>query len=95
MPGTIACMRANVLWRGKGSRGLVIQLGKALKSCRREGNRLFFGSGYSLALASRKAWECGLSGMEFAVGIPGSIGGAVYMNAGAYKCDMAAFAREV
>ena len=66
----------------------VTMLGNALKSFRRDGNRLFFGSGYSLALASRKAWECGLSGMEFAVGIPGSIGGAVYMNAGAYNGEM-------
>ena len=41
-----------------------------------------------LALASYKAMECGKTGMEFAVGIPGSIGGAVYMNAGAYDGEM-------
>ena len=88
VPVTILGNGSNVLVRDKGIRGLVIQLGNALKSFRRDGNRLFFGSGYSLALASRKAWECGLSGMEFAVGIPGSIGGAVYMNAGAYNGEM-------
>lgn len=88
VPVTILGNGSNVLVRDKGIRGLVIKLGNALKSFRREGNRLFFGSGYSLALASRKAWECGLSGMEFAVGIPGSIGGAVYMNAGAYNGEM-------
>ena len=63
VPVTILGNGSNVLVRDKGIRGLVIQLGNALKSFRREGNRLFFGSGYSLALASRKAWECGLSGI--------------------------------
>lgn len=88
VPVTVLGNGSNVLVRDKGIRGLVIKLGNALKSFRQNGSRLFFGSGYSLALASRKAWECGLSGMEFAVGIPGSIGGAVYMNAGAYNGEM-------
>lgn len=88
VPVTILGNGSNVLVRDKGIRGLVIQLGNALKSFRQEGERLYFGAGYSLALASRKAWECGFSGMEFAVGIPGSIGGAVYMNAGAYNGEM-------
>lgn len=88
VPVTVLGNGSNVLVRDKGIRGLVIQLGNALKSFRQDGSRLYFGSGYSLALASRKAWECGLSGMEFAVGIPGSIGGAVYMNAGAYNGEM-------
>ncbi len=88
VPVTVLGNGSNVLVRDKGIRGLVIQLGNALKNFRQEGECLYFGAGYSLALASRKAWECGLSGMEFAVGIPGSIGGAVYMNAGAYNGEM-------
>ena len=88
VPVTILGNGSNVLVRDKGIRGLVIKIGNALKSFRQDGERLYFGAGYSLALASRKAWECGLSGMEFAVGIPGSIGGAVYMNAGAYNGEM-------
>ena len=88
VPVTVLGNGSNVLVRDKGIRGLVIKLGNALKAFRQDGCRLYFGSGYSLALASRKAWECGLSGMEFAVGIPGSIGGAVYMNAGAYNGEM-------
>ena len=84
VPVTILGNGSNVLVRDKGIRGLVIKIGNALKTFCQDGERLYFGAGYSLALASRKAWECGLSGMEFAVGIPGSIGGAVYMNAGAY-----------
>ena len=54
-----------------------------------DGCMLTLAVGVSLAAASRKAAELGLSGMEFAVGIPGSIGGAVYMNAGAYDGEMA------
>ena len=88
VPVTILGNGSNVLVRDKGIRGLVIKIGNALKTFRQDGERLHFGAGYSLALASRKAWECGLSGMEFAVGIPGSIGGAVYMNAGAYNGEM-------
>lgn len=88
VPVTILGNGSNVLVRDKGIRGLVIKIGNALKTFRQDGERLYFGAGYSLALASRKAWECGLSGMEFAVGIPGSIGGAVYMNAGAYNGEM-------
>ena len=88
VPVTILGNGSNVLVRDKGIRGLVIKIGNALKTFRQDGELLYFGAGYSLALASRKAWECGLSGMEFAVGIPGSIGGAVYMNAGAYNGEM-------
>ena len=46
------------------------------------------GAGYSLVKASMMAARHGLTGLEFAAGIPGTIGGAVYMNAGAYKSDM-------
>ena len=66
--------------RDKGIRGLVIKLGNMLNDIAVDGCMLTFGSGVSLAAASRKAAELGLSGMEFAVGIPGSIGGAVYMT---------------
>lgn len=79
---------SNLLVRDKGIRGLVIKLGNMLCDIRTDGERLSFGSGVSLAMASRKAAELGLTGMEFAVGIPGSIGGAVYMNAGAYDGEM-------
>lgn len=80
---------SNLLVRDKGIRGLVIKLGNMLCDIKVDGERLSFGSGVSLAMASRKAADLGLTGMEFAVGIPGSIGGAVYMNAGAYDGEMA------
>ncbi len=89
IPVTLIGNGSNLLVRDKGIRGLVIKLGNMLNEILVEGNKITFGSGVSLALASRKAAENSLSGMEFAVGIPGSIGGAVYMNAGAYDGEMA------
>ena len=53
------------------------------------------GSGYNLVKLSLKTARMGLSGLEFAAGIPGTIGGAVFMNAGAYKMDMSYIVSEV
>ena len=88
VPLTLLGNGSNVLVRDKGIRGIVIKLGNMLRHFYEAEDLLVFGSGYSLALASYKAMECGKTGMEFAVGIPGSIGGAVYMNAGAYDGEM-------
>lgn len=89
IPVTLIGNGSNLLVRDKGIRGLVIKLGNMLNEIKVEENGITFGSGVSLALASRKAAENSCTGMEFAVGIPGSIGGAVYMNAGAYDGEMA------
>lgn len=88
-PVTLIGNGSNLLVRDKGIRGLVIKLGNMLNEIEARDSSITFGSGVSLALASKKAASLGLSGMEFAVGIPGSIGGAVYMNAGAYDGEMA------
>ncbi len=88
VPVTLIGNGSNLLVRDKGIRGLVIKLGNMLNAIDINGNSITFGSGVSLAMASRRAAELALSGLEFAVGIPGSIGGAVYMNAGAYDGDM-------
>ncbi len=80
---------SNLLVRDKGIRGLVLKLGNALTQFAVSGSRLTLGSGVPLAVAAKKAAELGLAGLEFATGIPGSIGGAVYMNAGAYSGTMA------
>lgn len=95
VPVTLVGNGSNLLVRDKGIRGLVIKLGSMLRDIKVSGNVLTFGSGVSLAQASRKAAELGLSGMEFAVGIPGSIGGAVYMNAGAYDGEMSKVVKSV
>lgn len=95
VPVTLIGNGSNLLVRDKGIRGLVIKLGNMLRDIETCGKVLTFGSGVSLAMASKKAAELGLSGLEFAVGIPGSIGGAVYMNAGAYDGEMAKVVKSV
>ena len=79
---------SNVLVRDKGVRGAVVKFGNPFSKMRREGSRLVAGAGALLRDVAGFAADSGLSGMEFAVGIPGSIGGAVFMNAGAYGGEM-------
>lgn len=79
---------SNLLVRDKGIRGIVLKLGNALKRWEQKGGTFIFESGVSLAQCCRIIAEAGYTGMEFAVGIPGSLGGAVFMNAGAYDGEM-------
>jgi len=79
---------SNLLVRDKGIRGIVLKLGNALKHWEQKGDTFIFGSGVSLAQCCRIIADAGYTGMEFAVGIPGSLGGAVFMNAGAYDGEM-------
>ena len=67
---------------------IVLKLGNALKHWEQDGATFVFDSGISLAQCCRIIGEAGYTGMEFAVGIPGSLGGAVFMNAGAYDGEM-------
>ncbi|MEE3362435.1 MAG: UDP-N-acetylmuramate dehydrogenase [Anaerovoracaceae bacterium] len=74
----------NVLIKDGGFRGAVIHLGDAFSDITVEGNAITAGCGALLSAVSKRAQAASLAGMEFASGIPGSIGGAVFMNAGAY-----------
>lgn len=95
LPLTVLGNGSNVLVRDKGIRGIVLKLGNALKYQKQDEGLFIFGSGISLAQCCRIIGEAGLTGMEFAVGIPGSLGGAVYMNAGAYDGEMKNVVRHV
>lgn len=88
IPLTIIGNGSNVLVKDKGIRGVVVKLGNALRSMECRGDKLNAEAGVSLAAIANKAAACGLTGLEFAVGIPGSLGGAVFMNAGAYDGEM-------
>lgn len=74
----------NVLIKDGGFRGAIIHLGDAFSEITVEGEKINAGCGALLAYVSKRAQAASLTGMEFASGIPGSIGGAVFMNAGAY-----------
>ena len=78
----------NVLFRDSGYHGVVVRIGKAFEGVRREGDALICGSGTLLSVVARQALADSLTGFEFASGIPGSVGGAVFMNAGAYGGEM-------
>ena len=79
---------SNLLVGDKGCRGVVIQIYKKMNSIRIEGERIFVQAGALLSKTAAAALEASLTGMEFASGIPGTLGGAVRMNAGAYGGEM-------
>lgn len=74
----------NLLVRDGGIRGVVVKLAGEFLSTRFDGELVEAGAGVAIADLARECGRRGLSGLEFAVGIPGSVGGAVVMNAGAY-----------
>ncbi len=80
---------SNVLASDDGYRGVIIRLdGDFRKIALVDENTIYCGAGATLAALCKFALNCGLSGMEFAWGIPGTVGGAVFMNAGAYDGEM-------
>lgn len=74
--------------------GVLIRLDK-LDNLEINDTKITVGAGYSLMKLALKLSRMGYSGLEFAAGIPGSVGGAVYMNAGAYKSDMGYIVKSV
>ena len=88
IPFIVLGLGSNVLFPDRGFRGVVIKLGQALKGLHISGEEIMAEAGIRLAHLSKKAAANSLSGLEFAEGIPGSVGGAVVMNAGAYNGEM-------
>lgn len=79
---------SNLLVSDEGIEGVVIKLGEGLDELIINDDEVTVGGGYSLIKLATLTSKQGLSGLEFAGGIPGSVGGAVYMNAGAHGSDM-------
>ena len=80
---------SNLLVSDEGFRGLAIKLDGELSELAREGERLLAGGGTRLPSAAAKAASWGLAGIEFGINIPGTVGGAVKMNANAYGGELA------
>ena len=78
---------SNVIFNNSGYDGVIIKLDE-FDDLEINGNLVKVGAGYSLMKLALKTCRLGLVGLDFATGIPGTIGGAVFMNAGAYKSDM-------
>jgi len=79
---------SNLLVRDKGIRGVVMKLASNFQEFLLEGNQIQAQAGISLSELAQNAAAASLQGLEFAEGIPGSLGGAVVMNAGAYDGEM-------
>lgn len=79
---------SNLLVSDKGIEGMVIKLGAGLDHLEIRGTEVTVDAGYSIVALATSIGKKGLSGLEFASGIPGSVGGAVYMNAGAHGSDI-------
>ena len=88
VPVTILGNGSNVLVLDKGIRGVVLKFTDKLAYIKYENEVLYAGTGAMLKDVSKHSLRESLIGLEFAIGIPGSVGGAVFMNAGAYDGEM-------
>lgn len=94
-PFTVIGNGSNLLVSDKGYKGTVICMAGGMDFIEVKGNVIRAGAGALLSKVCNKACDNSLTGLVFASGIPGSIGGAVYMNAGAYGGQMADVIKEV
>jgi len=79
---------SNILIRDSGYQGVVLRIGEPFQEIKVTSDRIEAGAGVLLSVAAREACKASLTGFEFAAGIPGTIGGAVFMNAGAYDGEI-------
>ena len=89
IPVLVVGRGSNLLVADAGFGGLALQLGQAFEKVRAEGTTVVAGAGVSLPVLARRTVTESLTGFEWAVGVPGSLGGAVRMNAGGHGSDMA------
>lgn len=94
IPWRVIGRGSNLLVRDGGIRGAVFKVAEGLSHCEFKGEEVRVGAGYSMIRLTVEAGKMGLTGLEFAGGIPGSVGGAVYMNAGAHGSDLSRILKE-
>lgn len=88
VPATVIGVASNLLVRDGGIPGVVIRLGKAFADVSVDGDRITAGAGAMDVNVARAARDAGIAGFEFLIGIPGTVGGALRMNAGAYGAEI-------
>lgn len=86
---------SNLLVSDAGFDGVVVQLGEGFRGIAQKGEQLTVKAGTVLGQVAKYAEKAGLGGLEFASGIPGTIGGAVFMNAGAYGGEMKQIVKQI
>ena len=94
-PFTVVGNGSNLLVSDRGYAGIVLLIGKKMSKITVEGNVIRAQAGATMAQIAAAAWKNGLTGLEFASGIPGTVGGGVVMNAGAYGGELAQVVTEV
>ena len=87
-PFTVIGNGSNILVKDKGIRGLVIEIGSGMSAYEIKGNMIYAEAGILLSRLASLALNNSLTGMEEISGIPGTLGGGIYMNAGAYGPEM-------
>ncbi len=95
MPYFVLGNGSNLLVNDNGYRGIILQIGPKMNGIIVEGVRIVAKAGALLSQVARTAMEHGLTGLEFASGIPGTVGGGVMMNAGAYDGEMSQVVTQV
>jgi UDP-N-acetylmuramate dehydrogenase len=89
LPWLVLGMGSNVLVRDGGFRGLVLKIGKGLDEVTVKGATWTVGAGLPTPILARRSAEAGLEGLQRLIGVPGSVGGGVFMNSGAHGQDFA------
>src|SRR2546430_15979311 len=95
LPWVALGLGSNVLVKDAGFPGVVIRIGKALDKFEMKGATAIVGAGMPTPLLARRTAEAGFAGVERFLGIPGTVGGGVYMNAGAHGAEFAEVVTEV
>lgn len=94
LPWRVIGRGSNLLVKDGGIRGVVLHLQDAFDYLQIDGTTVTAGGAYSTILLASRTAKAGLTGLEFAGGIPGNVGGAVYMNAGAHGSEMSKVVRD-
>lgn len=95
IPWFVLGLGSNLLVRDGGIRGIVLRLSGDFNQWEIDGNKVVAGAGAKLADLAKATAQAGLSGLEFACGIPGTVGGGVFMNAGAYCGELSEVVEQV
>jgi UDP-N-acetylmuramate dehydrogenase len=95
LPWVVLGLGSNVLVKDAGFPGVVIRLGKGLDRLEMKGATAIVGAGLPTPLLARRTAEAGFAGVERFIGIPGTVGGGVYMNAGCHGAEFAEVVTEV
>lgn len=95
LPWMVLGLGSNVLVKDAGFPGVVIRMGKGLDRLEMKGSTAIVGAGLPTPLLARRTAEAGFAGVERFIGVPGTVGGGVYMNAGCHGAEFAEVVTEV